>query len=684
MDDGSATIVLHDGRLSGDASRAFAGACALPELAPMLGELSVRIDEGQTAPVRFDGPVVSLAPGVTSELRTVALALREAIELQALVDGQPRWAHRIIAHATAAAYASTSLLEHVGCPPRVGDTAQLSFAGSVQDLVHAPTSTAGAVARFLERRDDSLPACPEDELAAAARALPFAVTTEVLLTLGGDDRQVVRWEEGVNAYGIAPRPMRWRTSFGSCTASAPTDAGFGAADRLRRHLLEAAVADVLDRTLEDVTEHTRRRLLDALGIGDGTVDVILTPSGTDAELVAAAIASAGRERLTSILVAPVEIGSGSTPAASGLHFSASTPSGEQVAPEADVDGLGSERIDLVRVAVRGEDGRLIAPDVVEAEIDRAIRLAPGHVLLHVVEGSKTGVRLPRATAVAGWQEREGSRLDVVVDAAQMRIDQRTVDIHLGAGRMVFVTGSKFFGGPPFSGAVLVPPSLAERVQSPCSLPGGLRSYLTENDVPASMTGLRRVAGAGANVGLLARWQAALEAIRSFHETTPEMRDHIIGLLAARLRDALDADRRVEVFESPYTRMPIADCRGLDDLPTIFSFAVRRPDGRMLDHDEACAAHRLLGLDVSRIVPDEDASLATQCFHLGQPVRVILDGTRWFSALRFAIGAETVSRVVSARRAGNRLEDCIAVEAGAAIRALEKLALIVDHVDLRSA
>ena len=147
-----------------------------------------------------------------------------------------------------------------------------------------------------------------------------------------------------------------------------------------------------------------------------------------------------------------------------------------------------------------------------------------------------------------------------------------------------------------------------------------------------MPGLRRVARPAANVGLLLRWQAALTEMRSFHNASPEIRDRIIRTLAAGLRDALEAAPAVEIVESPYTRIDSVDERTLDCLPTIFTFLVRRPNGRLLDHDQAVLVHRLLAEDISAHVGTEDTQLATRCFHLGQPVRIARKGDRWISAL----------------------------------------------------
>ena len=612
MRDGAlAPAVLDLGLVGATAPAALVEACGFPEIGPLISRLSVRVDVDDQRPVALSGSEITLTETIASDVASAAVALRELVELAAFGEGPRRWSHRIVALATAAVYEATSLRQRV--PLGLRRPSPLTPEVRPEEFLGSPFDSARTLARHLEERDQTAP-CPSADIAAAARALPLAMPTEVLLTLGGDHRNAVDWRRGVNSYGISPRPAPWRSAFGSCTASAPTERSFVAAQELRRSLVEAALEDRLDAEIAGTTEAIRHTLRLALGVADESARIVLTPSGTDAEMVAAAVARRDAP-LTSIVVAPTEIGSGSINAAAGRHFSDQTAGAAPADPGRAVDGFDDHPVDIVEIQVRRPDGELIDPRTVEASIDRAIRAAPGRVLLHVVEGSKTGVRLPRSAAVAAWQRREGDRLVVIVDAAQMRIDQQTAVSHLRSGRMVLVTGSKFFGGPPFSGAVLVPESLADQADA-ASWPSGLGAYVSANDVPAAMPGLRRVARPAANVGLLLRWQAALTEMRSFHNASPEIRDRIIRTLAAGLRDALEAAPAVEIVESPYTRIDSVDERTLDCLPTIFTFLVRRPNGRLLDHDQAVLVHRLLAEDISAHVGTEDTQLANAALPSG--------------------------------------------------------------------
>ncbi len=683
MTDGSlAARVLQD-PIAPPAPTALIEACGLPEVGSRLADLSVRIDDGLGCPFVLDGSGISVRPDVAEDLLSVAMVLREAIELDVVRRGPAAWPERIVAHATALRCGATVLRRRVPAGARPMPGVALPDADVV--LAGHPRAAAETIAAFLRNRDGTS-ACPTAAIEAAARALPLARPTDELLTLGGDDRQVVDWDTGVNSYGIAPRPTPWRAAFGSCTASSPTFRAFDAARRLRLALIHAALDDRLDEAIAAEAREMRSTLLAALGIAaEPGTEVVFTPSGTDAEVVALAVALAAGGPLHTVVVGPVEIGRGSSPAARGCHFSSSVPSGRTVIEGATIDGVDGSAITVAEVPVRDEDGLVLAPDEIAAHVDRALDAAPGRVLLHVVEGSKTGIRAPFPEQVDAWESHRGADLDVVVDAAQMRIDQPTVAAHLAARRMIIVTGSKLFGGPPFSGAVLLPPALADRIRAAPPPVTGLADYLSEADVPPGLAGLRAVSRPGANLGLLARWAAALAEMRSFHNASWEIRDEVLRRLAAGMRGTLERADHVEIVESPYSRIPEVDRRGLRDLPTIFTFVIRSRDGALLDVDQARRAQTLLGRDLTTAlaaVPGAHQVVA-RSYHLGQPVKVrrAPDG-RWIGALRLAIGAPTVSQVVFDHTRGATWTERIELELSDVRDALDKLRLVVEHLDLR--
>ena len=71
---------------------------------------------------------------------------------------------------------------------------------------------------------------------------------------------------------------------------------------------------------------------------------------------------------------------------------------------------------------------------------------------------------------------------VVVDACQLRCSFEDIRADLESGFMVMITGSKFAGGPPFCGALLISPALADRLED-LEAPGGLAADSARFDWP---------------------------------------------------------------------------------------------------------------------------------------------------------------------------------------------------------
>lgn len=72
-----------------------------------------------------------------------------------------------------------------------------------------------------------------------------------------------------------------------------------------------------------------------------------------------------------------------------------------------------------------------------------------------------------------------------MDACQLRSETETIRKYAALGFLTLVTGSKFYCGPPFCGAVLFPrAALAELEAGHEDLPAGFEDYFTRHEVKA--------------------------------------------------------------------------------------------------------------------------------------------------------------------------------------------------------
>jgi hypothetical protein len=352
-----------------------------------------------------------------------------------------------------------------------------------------------------------------------------------------------------------------------------------AADAFADVALAASPRQRADR-LTGLTDQIEARLLRYFGAG-ALAQAILCPSGTDALLTTAMLIAAERpgEIMTAILPSAAETGTGVPMAAVGRVFDG---------PDSGLPLTGSAG-HIVEIPLRSADGSPRSEEAVNAAFAAAAAAATGHVIVYLTHSTKTGLIAPVSPPAGA---------DVIVDACQARIEPETVLAYLQRGWPVVVTGSKFLGGPAFSGSVLFP-----RDRRPAT---GRRPLLPPP-------------GDAVRLGTVLRWTAALATIEAFEP------------LAASMADSL-ADRAATIGQAIAANPVLVPVEGLQprgsgwaDQPSIFTFGVRDP----MD------TRRLLSAAELRPLYEH---LARNGVLLGQPV-----GLGPFGGMRLAIGARDLLR-----------------------------------------
>jgi hypothetical protein len=350
-----------------------------------------------------------------------------------------------------------------------------------------------------------------------------------LMTTGGDARLLLDPATGLNRYFSAPRPSEV-LAYASSTANDVSADAFERAERLLAEIgAEQQPADYRDRL-----EAMRGRIRRAYSVGED-VEIVFAPSGTDLEYVALACAS-GKETagVHNILLGADEVGSGCIHSAHGLYFAESTALGIATRAGDPVPGLGATHVEMIDIPVRDRQGRPRPSGEVAARMDEAIhgaKAAGRHALVHVVHGSKTGLILPSLADIDRLQRAHGDSIGFVVDACQARITSPAIADYLERDAIVFVTGSKFMGGPPFSGFALVPAAIA---LGAAALPAGLATIFRRGEWPEGWPGADILPDT-ANPGLLLRLEASLFELDRFQALPLEAVTRVILAFHAAVR-----------------------------------------------------------------------------------------------------------------------------------------------------
>ncbi len=292
-------------------------------------------------------------------------------------------------------------------------------------------------------------------------------------------------------------------------------------------------------------EAMRGRIRAAYGVPDD-VRIVFAPSGTDLEYVAlACVAGRAPAGTHTVLLGADEVGSGCIHSAHGLYLAHETALGVATTPGAAVPGLGGVHVDLVDIPVRDRMGRVRPSHYITARMLSSLaaaRAASRHSLVHIVHGSKTGLILPSLADV----DRLIGGATLVVDACQARITSQAVNDYLARDAIVFVTGSKFMGGPPFSGFALIPETLANEAPA---LPAGFATIFRRAEWPEGWPGAEILAEA-ANPGLLLRLEASLFELERFQALPVETVERVILAFHAAVRSQIvevTAARRVAPY-----------------------------------------------------------------------------------------------------------------------------------------
>lgn len=324
-----------------------------------------------------------------------------------------------------------------------------------------------------------------------------------LLVIGGDARLTITAEIYLNQYFVSPFPQDGIIRRGSCTCSNISSELMEIAVQKRNQLLEDAnekgfqyaaatayssVLVRLSKVLGLRKEHNPRSLSDL-------AEVILTPSGTDAEYLITMVAMVRKSALrgsqkkrsieskigdlefvdtanTSCILNCItgagEVGKNTARAAGGQYISTCTPMGTVLGPSSNgnngaVPGFSCEDVEVVEFRLRSTKDCSVLGANDENAIAERIRhfLAdyddPGFncdrvAVLHIVCCSKTGIVFPSNSiefALSLREEVGSDRLLVAVDCCQFRCDVSFLQRCLQLEFMCIITGSKYFGGPPF-------------------------------------------------------------------------------------------------------------------------------------------------------------------------------------------------------------------------------------------
>lgn len=514
------------------------------------------------------------------------------------------------------------------------------------------------------------------------RAAAPGSTLAGLMVEGGDARLHLIRNTHLNGYGCQPWPRPQEISFSSTTASTISQPAYFAADAAFQILSNSDSRRPLRHVFEELVEKVRQDIKALLEL-DAAAEVVLSPSGTDSELHALFLTNCALQKpITSVIVVADETGSGVNLAASGRHFDSITSGGRRVVKGEPIVGLATQALS-VSVSARNRNGHVRPRTEIDEDVHRCVAKAIDGscgVALHVMDHSKTGVCHPSQECLLEIVSTYRNSVQIIVDACQTRLSQNRLKWYLDQECMILVTGSKFFTGPPFSGALIVPGSISARMGQVSKFPDGLADYTSQFDWPRAWGAARSKLATSMNLGQILRWIAAIEEMRTYFEVPELLRKIALRESAAAISRSIDRYSNLQLL--PAVNTPSTNAEDADEFETqtIYPFLVMRGN-RPFSLTESRILYRMLNEDISGLLRargiTDRSELAAQLCHIGQPVAVS-DGAGGFAgALRLSVDARMVSRCWS--NTGGFLGADKALQSFSQVRiVLDKLQLLLEH------
>lgn len=423
--------------------------------------------------------------------------------------------------------------------------------------------------------------------------MPELSGLSALLVQGGDERIALQGESGCNKYGVKPMPQPQLVEFSSSTASHISPPAWAAVAAFQQRMAQQQ-SDKPDQSValwQREAARIRATFCHVWKLDPARLCWQLHRSGTDAHAMASALSLRKFGRAFRIVMG------------------AACETGSKVA-QALLQGSqqhGQVMAELTEIPIRGADGSCRSAQAIDQDFLRAVMQALADdvpVMVVRVDESKSGCCYPSEALIGSIAARAPQMTSVLVDCAQLRCEAQALQQYLDLECMVVLTGSKFYGAPAFCGALVA---------------GAHWRALWPQDSPDLE------AAGQPNIGVLARWEAALQVMQAYQQ-----------LPAGRRRDWwLCFEQALRQRLATSTSFVLLDALRPDgDGPrSLFALRCLAPDGQ---HSLPPAAVEQLYRRLQQGQPGADLRYA-----IGQPVPCLGADGRRSQVLRLSLSAPMV-------------------------------------------
>ena len=166
--------------------------------------------------------------------------------------------------------------------------------------------------------------------------------------------------------------------------------------------------------------------------------------------------------------------------------------------------------------------------------------------------------------------------------------------------LVLITGSKYYRGPPFSGATIIPASFMEKLinlEGDDLVPAGLNTFIGKNEIPRELPNFRKTVANNQNPGLALRWIAALAEMEPTFKYDFELRNKTTNSWRHAVIEEINKFENLSYFSEA------------EDTSSVISVCIRHPDtGNWMAKSELGKVFLAMTLDMS-MLSEADQSIS---------------------------------------------------------------------------
>jgi hypothetical protein len=520
--------------------------------------------------------------------------------------------------------------------------------------------------------------------------LQLALPIERMMVLGGDHRLLVDPDSQLNGYGCRPFPRPEAITFSSSTATSISPYAYEIAEKRRKQFILASIKEDVQHASASLAQEVREGIYRQLDIASEIAEVVITASGTDSFLIAHGFTRLISKRtVISLIVGVDESGSGVKLALQERHFADDTALACTVLKGQPLSGeIAQEQ--QINIPVRDESGDAIPSHILDNQVKDLVisHIEAGNfVVIHAMNHSKLGYSGPSRALLIELKQRFKEQLCIVVDACQMRLDREELVDYLKLQMIVIITGSKFFTGPPFSGAILIPDSIAQQLLSQeLMFSIGFNSYCAKEDFPKRLQHLLQDGSKRFNLGPLFRWVAAIAEMQRYYEIPRAVRVSTVSEFCERVKAILLAEP-VVILHNPNPELTAAAKTTASELSgrrMIFPFFLtfdKNGVKTLCSEEQVRQIYALLNQDCSTLFSHQNARefrLLAQMCHVGQPVALTHPSGIHTAVLRISIGVRIFSESFE-KQTGKIVNALIEDEIWQIGVTLGKISLLLDKI-----